>query len=494
MDDITRDTARSYFWNQVAVVLDGATVTLAYFAVGRLSGAERLGEFGWMFSAGGLVVLAAGLGLRESSAILVQRAAGDDALLAGLLRKCLLVRGAAAVCAGSAMAALVLFNGASRALAAAACAWVAAIMLANFIATFDLALFRARPVAAGKSASSIVALSLVVTGAVLGSTAFIFAGLALGAAAGTFFYAIPLRFLRGVRPAAYPFRRLVGLSWTLWVVGFLNYVVNLQGVPAVMKAARVEAETIGFFAAGLAIAVAANRLLIGGFANVILAAFSRADLNGEVELARLHSLYVRASAVLTLPVLLGVAVFADDLARIPLARDSHRAAEVIRILSAAFIGVRLLGGGAHSSGLFATGRHKAALSIRVVFAVVMLSATGLAASTGDIAKVAAAAGAVAVAVVLAEWVYLLAVRGIGLPAAALARLGAACLLAAAPAAVLAAHGGLYWTLAAGFLFAACQFAALWLAAPLAPGEVDLIGGGGLVARFLRLFEAAPRGD
>lgn len=494
MDDLTRDTARSYFWNQLAVVLDGGTITLAYFAVGRLSGAARLGEFGWMLSTAGLVVLASGLGLRESSAILVQRAAHDDALLAGLLRKCLRVRAVGAVCAGLAMGGLLLVNTGSAALAAAACAYVVAILLANFIATFDLALFRARAVAAGKLASSLVALSLVVAGAVWDSTTVIFSGLALGAAAGIIFYVVPLRTLLRAPSERYPFRDLMALSWTLWLASFFNYIVNMQGVQAVMKLARVESQLIGFFTAGLAIAMVANRLLIGGFANVILAAFSRAQAGGQGRLAELYSLYVRVSAVLTLPILFGALVFADELAKLPLKENTHEAALVIRILAGAFIAARLLGGGAHSAALFASGAHVAALVIRAVFAVVMFAATWTAASFGGIAHVAVAAGAVSMAVVAAEGVYLMTRRGITLPFAPLARLALGCGLGAVPAWIVVAQGGLSSTAAGLGLFAVSELAALSLARPLEAGEVDRIGVKGPLAGILRHFEAAAAGD
>ena len=493
MDDLTRDTARSYFWNQLAVILDGATITLAYFAIGRISGVERLGEFGWMLSSAGLVVLAAGLGLRESSVILVQRAAHDEALLAGLLRKCLRVRALAAVCAGLTMAGLLLANTGSAALAGAACAYVVAILLANFIATFDLALFRARAVAAGKLVSSLVALSLVVAGAVWDSTTVMFSGLALGAAAGIIFYAMPLRTLWRTPARHYPFRNLITLSWTLWLASFFNYIVNMQGVQAVMKLARVESQLIGFFTAGLAIAMVANRLLIGGFANVILAAFSRAQAEREGRLAELHSLYVRVSAVLTLPILFGALIFADELAKLPLKENTHEAALVIRILAGAFIVARLFGGGAHSAALFASGAHVAALVTRAVFAVLMFAATWTAASLGGIAHVAVAAGAVSVAVVAVEWVYLTARRGIRLPVAPLGRLALGCGLAAVPAWIVAAQGGGGWTAAGLGLFTISELAALYLARPLEAGEVDQIGVKGPLAGILRHLEAAATG-
>ncbi len=490
LKELTRDTAKSYFWNQLAVVLDGAALMLATVVVGRVSGAERLGEFGQILSVAGLTVMVAGLGLRESAAVLVQRTSGDEPGLAGFLRLCLGVRSAGALAAGLVIAVLVLLDGRSPAVAAAAAAYVAAILVSNFIATFDLALFRARAVAAGKLASAVTALALVAAGAMLDSTAVILSGLAAGAVAGTIFYAWPLRALVQIKARSYPFSSVMALSWTLWLAAIFNYIVNLQGVQAVMWVARVEPASVGHFTAGLAIAMAANRLFVGGFANIILAAFSRADAAGQRgDFAALHSLYVRATAVMTLPVLLGALVFADELAGIFLVEETAPAATVIRILAGFFVAGRLLGGGAHSSGLFATGGHVAALAIRAGFAVVMFVATWMAAYFGGIGHVAVAAGAVSVTVIAVEWLCLAARQSIRLPTGALIRTALMCGAGALVAMIVAAGDSPARTAAGVVTYVVLQAAALRLARPLARGEVASMGVAGMVARVLGSFEA-----
>ena len=76
-----------------------------------------------------------------------------------------------------------------------------------------------------------------------------------------------------------------------------------------------------------------------------------------------------------------------------------------------------------------------------------------------------------------------------MPIVTLLRLALLCGAGAVPAAAAVGDGGVWRTVAGAAAFAVCQLLALWLARPLARGEVERMGGSGAVVRLLRLLEA-----
>lgn len=490
LDTLTRDTTRSYLHNQLAVLLQGGTLTLATVAIGKLAGQEALGRFGWVLSAVGLVSLVGGLGFKEGVAVLAQREREDPEALRGLFFRCLVTRVAAALVAAIAVAAMVVANQGQTAFAAAVSAYVLFVLLGNLFAAFDIALFRTRAVALGRLASAVVGLALTVAGALIGSLALVFAGLAAGAAAAAVIFLLPLaQLLKGARKS-YALRGLFGLSLTLWLIAILNYLVGLNAAPLVLKTAHMGEGQIGIFTAAFMLVFATNRALTGGFANVILAAFSRAGASeGGESLARLHSLYVRVVAILSVPLLLGLVVFARLAVRIPLKGDTAAAAELLVILAAAFVVIRLLGGGAHSAALYATGHHVGDLVIRFAFAAVSVAVTYAAAVSGNLKAAVVAAGAAGAGVIAAEWVYLHVKERIGMPVRELGKIFLGCAAAALPAAAMVRIGTVFATILAIVIFVVGVVLAFGVVKPLQRGEVERIGAKGIVADILTRFES-----
>ena len=495
MDTLTRDTAKSYLWNQVAVTLDGVTLLAAGVLIGRILGAGALGFYGWVMSTLGIVAVAASLGFKEGVAVLAQRLLDDPEGLRGLFRRCLVLRASSALAAALVMAAALLLAGSKGPLVIAAiCLYAAALLVSNLFSAFDVALFKTRSVAAGKMLSSAVTLAFIVVGALKGSLAFAFLGFALGAAAGGVVFFLPLG------PAAYGPRRpypvssLLDLSLSLWLVGIFNYVIAVQGVPLTLRIARLSAADIGLFTGAIMIAVAANAAFMGGFANVTLAAFSLAGARGGRALADIHSLYVRVAAMFGVPILLFVVVFAPLLARIPVKGEAARIAPLVMILSASFLVSRLLGGGAHSTALYATGLHRAGLLIRAGFGGASFAVTLACALVFGIVGAAVAAGSAGVAVVAVEWAFLRSRNAsLSMPWRPLVKLAAACGAIAASSAIVLSRGGVLAAAFAVAVFAVGSFCALAVARPLARGEASLIGATGLLAKVLVLFEARADG-
>jgi O-antigen/teichoic acid export membrane protein len=253
--------------------------------------------------------------------------------------------------------------------------------------------------------------------------------------------------------------------------------------------AGMEAAEIGVFTAAFAIVVPANRLLLGGFANVILAGFSRALAEeGRDGLNRLYSLFIRVSTALTTPLLVGAAVFADYLVRIPIEGDPASAASVLRVLACAFIIIRLCGGGSHIGVFFALGGQRTALAIRSAFALIAVVATFLAAQHGALVA-AVAAGCASAAVVAFEWAWVRRAYRMRLPFATNLRLTLLALFGAVPAAVvLRLTQGVVWTMAAAALFAVGEIVCGFCAGVLEPGEAREIAGGGFAGRAIGLLE------
>ena len=489
MDTLTRDTAKSYLWNQIAVTFDGLTLTLGSILVGRLLGEDALGAFGWVvLSAVGLVTLAAGLGLKEGVTILVQRVEADGAGLKGLFRACLRIRVISALIAAAVAATLFsLLGGIPYAASAVASLYVVFVLISGFLSSFNIALFQTRTVAIGKVLSSLITLALVVAAGLSKSLTLVFAGFAAGSLAGIAVFFVPLARLASGPARIYPFRKLLDLSLSFWLLGFFNYILAAQTVPFILKLAA--SAQIGVFTAAFTVAAVANRAFMGGFANVSLAAFGRAAESGGEAFARMHSLYVRATAMLGVPILLGAMVFSPLLARIPLKSENPAVVSLIIILAGAFLLNRLLGGGAHSNALYASGLHRPALALRAAFAALSFAAVYLAAVTGGTPAAAAAAGASGVAVVAAEYAYLRYSRGTKMPWRPLTRLALACGAVALVAAVILSQGGVFAAVFAVVVFVVGSFCALAVAHPLERGETALMGVTGRLAKAMLLFEA-----
>jgi O-antigen/teichoic acid export membrane protein len=489
LDTLTRDTARSYLWNSVAVALDGASLLVVSALVGRLAGRDALGILGWVISAAGLLTLAAGLGFKEGVAVLAQRASGDQAALRGLFARFLKLRLAAAVLAAGAMVLLAAKDLSPWVLAGAA-AYVFALLVSTLFSSFNIALFQARAVAAGRLASAVVGIVLAGAAALRGSLAGVFWGLAGGSLAAGVVFFLPLRSLARGERRSDVLKPSLELPLTMWLAGIATFLIGSHAAPAIMrKLAFVDNAEIAVFNVGLGVALISNRAFMGGFASVVLAAFSRADAESPDSLARLHSLYVRASAVMSLPLLFAAAAFAPVLCRIWLKGDVTAAAAVTRILAAWLIADRLFGGGAHSTALYSAGLHRVALLVRAVFAVASVAAVWAAAVAGGARGAAFASGGVGFAVVACEWLVLRRSKGIGLPWPTLSALAAGCAAAALPAWVLVERGTTASAIVAAAVFVAITVVALLLVRPLRSGEAASIAGRGPARRFLLLLEA-----
>lgn len=492
MDTLTRDTAKSYLWNSVAVALDGLSLLVVSALVGRLAGRDALGVFGWVMSAAGLVTLVAGLGFKEGVAVLAQRASGDDAALRGLFARYVALRFAAAILAAVAMA-VVAAGDVSSSVVAGASAYVFALLVTTLLASFNIALFQTRAVAAGRLVSAVVTILAAGAAAIEGSLAGVFWGLALGALAGGVVFFLPLRFLARGERRMDGLRPMLELPIAMWLVGIATFLISSQAAPVVMKKLAGLGDTeIGVFNVGLGVALISNRAFMGGFASVILAAFSRAAGEGADSLARLHSLYIRVSAVMGLPLLFGAAAFAPVLCRIWLRGDVSVAAAVVRILAAWLIAGRLVGGGAHSTALYSIGLHGVGLAVRAAFALVAVAAVWAASVAGGAIGAACASGAAGFAVVAAEWLILRRRKGIGMPWHALCSLAAGCAIPAIPAWLLVERGTTASIATAAAVFVAVTPVALLVVRPLQSGEAASITGSGPVKRFLRLLEARAR--
>ncbi len=490
MDDLTRDTARSYFWNQAAVILDAVGALALSVIVARMAGANAFGVFAWVGGAVGLATLAGALGLKESAAVIVQRFHSNVPALRSLFARYFTLRMASAVVAAAALA-----TGLSRAggwsLALAAGAYAAAILVSALLSAFDIALFRTRAVAVGRIVSLGVSLPLGVLGASLGSMPLVFAALASGAVAASVVYFWPLRHLAFGPATKTRIQGLFELPMILWFVGFFNYLIGAFAAPTLIKVAGLGDGTIAAFTAGVYVALWAQRMVVGGFANVILAAFSRAAMEGQGALARIHSLYVRATAALTMPLIAGSVVFAPVLARIWLKGDTADAVAVARIVGVLLLASRIAGGGAHSTALYSSGLHRQGLAIRAVFAALALVLIPIAAMQWGVKAAAAACGGVGLAVVAVEWLILRSHREVGMPWASLVRLSAACVAAAAAAACVLGESTVSVVLAA-VIYIAVAFLALRVARPLEAGEAASIAREGPLRALLAFFERPSR--
>lgn len=484
MDTLTRDTARSYIWNQLAFVLDGLTLTLASVCVGRLAGRDALGTFSWVLSMAGLVALVAALGFKEGIAVLVQKVE-DDAALRGLFRRLLTIRLWAAVVT-VVVTAVLLWHRASPPIALGVAAYVGAVLVAGLLSAFNVALFQTRAVAFGKIASCIVSVGIVAAGAAVGSVALAFVGLSIGTIVGGALFFLPLRRIAFGPASPCRLSHALQLPLTLAIVAVSNYLIGSQAASFLLKYARIADGEIAVFSVGVTVAFVSNRALMGGFTSVILAAFSRAA--DAEHLARLHSLYVRATTILSMPMLLASVVFAPLIARIWLKGDIGDSAFIINVLVAWSIAARLMGGGAHSAALYSSGLQNIGLVVRAFFGALSVVAVYFAAAHMGIRTAASAAGAVGFLVIAVEWIVVYRMRAIGMPWTALARLTLYSLAASVPAWLLTLPGRPALTILAVPIFALGAIAALILAKPLSAGEASDIAGHGLLSKVLVRLE------
>ncbi len=488
MDDLTRDTARSYLWNQAAVILGASCAFVLTIIVARVAGSVAFGTFGWVSSAVGLAALAGALGLKESAAVLVQRFRSHTPVLRSLFARYFALRIASALVVGTALVALLSRTG-DRPLALAAGAYAVVLLFATLLSAFDIALFRTRAVAVGRVVSLAIILPLGTAAAAARSMPLVFASLAAGTLAESVVYFWPLRSLVLGPTEKTRLAGLFELPMVLWIIGFFNYLIAALAAPTLLKVAGVADARIASFTAGVYIAFWAQRMVVGGFANVILAAFSRAAMEGRGSLSKIHSLYVRVTGALTLPLITGSIVFAPILARIWLKSNTGDAVAVARILGAFLLATRLAGGGAHSTALYSTGLHRQGLVIRGAFAGLAVVFVPLAAWRAGTAGAAVVCGAIGLAVVVVEGLVLYAHRKVTLPWRELAGLAASCALPAAAASALLYRQSFVFVVLAVIVYVAISTMCLHLARPLKAGEADSIGGGSPVRALLAFFEA-----
>ncbi|MHC4711722.1 MAG: lipopolysaccharide biosynthesis protein [Planctomycetota bacterium] len=492
MDDLTRDTARNYLWNQAAVILGASCAFVLSVIVARVAGRVAFGTFGWVSSAVGLAALAGALGLKESAAVLVQRFHSNAPALRSLFARYFALRITSALVVGTALTAL-LFRTAGWSLALAAGAYALVLPVATLLSAFDIALFRTWAVTAGGIVALVIILPLGAAAAAAGSMPLVFASLAAGTLAASVVYLWPLRSLVLGPTAKTRLTGLFELPMVLWLIGFFNFLISALAALTLLKIAALPDREIASFTAGVYTAYWAQRMVVGGFANVILAAFSRAAMEGQGALSRIHSLYVRATGALTLPLIAGSIVFAPVLARIWLEGNTADAVAVARILGAFLLATRLAGGGAHSTALYSTGFHRQGLVIRGAFAGLAAVFVPLAGWRAGITGAAAVCGAIGLAVVVVEGLVLYAHRKVTLPWGELARLAASCALPAAAAAALLSRRSVTFVVLAVMVYIAVSILCLRLARPLKAGEADSIGGRSHFRALLAFFEApGPR--
>ena len=496
MNTLARDTAHGYFWNQLAVTLDGLTLLLSSIIVGRMLGAESLGLFGWILSAVGLLTITAGLGIKEAVNILLPPLSSDPSSSAGLFRLCLLVRSASAVLAGIVLTALLLFlKGNLTSTACAVSLYLVFSLTAGLLSAFNIALFQTRILALGRLLSSLLTLLLIALASASRSMPLVFASLALGSLSASAVFFLPLsRFTRGPS-TPFPPRRLLSLGLALWLISILNYLLAAQAAPLILRFVRLSPSDIGLFTAAFVIAASANRALMSGFSNVTLASFSKAwSEAGDESLSPIYSLYIRVAAALGVPVLLGVIVFSPLLVRLPLKAGSPDASLACVVLASFFLVGRLFGGGAHSTALYASGLHLPGLAIRSAFAFLCVVSTALAALKYGILGASFASGASGAAVILAELFFLRRRRNLPMPWSSLIRLSSLCGAVALVSRLILSLGGLFSLLFSSLVFLCGSLLALSIARPLSHGETALLSLPPRLASLALIFERRRRDE
>jgi len=171
----------------------------------------------------------------------------------------------------------------------------------------------------------------------------------------------------------FPLGRLYRFGMFLWLMDFINYFLGRQADILLMGIFSVPTFEIGYYNIAFTLTMTLSTLLLGGFEGVSLSALAEIDAkHGKGSLGQAWSVIIKATNLLSLPVLIFAICFAREIVS-ALYSDAYLPTVVLFQVFALFaLVIRLLGGGVHTTVLCATDREKLAFYLRLAGGILNL--------------------------------------------------------------------------------------------------------------------------
>ena len=155
-------------------------------------------------------------------------------------------------------------------------------------------------------------------------------------------------------------------SITLWVTEFVNLIINKQIDIILLGVFLISASNIGYYNIAFTLTITLSTLLLGGLEGISLSSLSEiAAKRDKRSLEKGWRILIKISVFLSVPILIFAIYFSKPLIQ-SLYSDVYLSAAILFQVFAIFGFMnRLLGGGAHITVLYAIGKERLALWLRI---------------------------------------------------------------------------------------------------------------------------------
>lgn len=280
-------------------------------------------------------------------------------------------------------------------------------------------------------------------------------------------YVRPALGVRRVGPEARrDVRGLWRFSLTVWAIGLLSQALGKQTDLIMMQFFRVDPDEIGFYNIAVTLGMTANVIFLMGIGNVALAGLSSLYTRAPERLGRGWSALCAVCPLISVPMLLFVGVFAEDVIRVLYGGDYRDAALLLQLFVAFAVVAQLLGGGAHQTALTAMEKPRRTLRARTVTGILNLAVNAVLIPFFGARGAVVGTGVCGVLTILYEYLLLKRELHARLPWGSYLRAAVCFVPGLAPAWFLAPQLGILGVLAAGLVYLACYAALIVVLRPV----------------------------
>ena len=380
--DIIQRSARGFFWNQIGKIL-GFVLGFGFsIVVARGLGPERYGVYAIIMSFCGLAILFSSFGLENTMNTYVPKLYGEDnkGKLAYFLKKFLLVRLLLVAIIGGIMylfspqLSLLMKNLTLSKYIRLAMLYIVFSSISSFFMSVAMGQLKTKLISVIKVGMMILNITFVYILLKMdcGVTAIIWI-LAFTSLFSLLGYLFNLRKDMFYKSTAFDTRRMYKFSGTSWLTNCADYALGKQTDILLMGYFLIKATEIGYYNIAFGLTTLVKTLFIAGLAGVTLASFSEiAAKRDRKTLGQAWKLNIEVSVLLDIPILMFCIYYAKPII-IGFYSDAYLPS-VILFRTFAFFSIigRSLGGGAHTTVLYAIGKERLNFYLRLICGILNL--------------------------------------------------------------------------------------------------------------------------
>jgi O-antigen/teichoic acid export membrane protein len=373
-------TSKGFFWNQISKISDFGLIFLFSVVVARGLGSEQYGIYSIVISVCTAFLLFCSLGFNEAANNFIPKFLEENKKTAYLLKKLIWIRSLITFilslvlyfCSG--VIANVINNPRSSEYLKLAILYVIFESLSTLLMYIFIGQLRTKLIFQVKFLARLlnVSLAYVFLRQGFGITGLIYM-LSCTSFLSMMVYLFRLKANIFQSSEKFDLRPIYKFSKTLWLTGFINFVLNKQIDILLLSFFLIRTNEIGYYNIAFTLSVALSTLLLGGLEGITLSSLSEIEAKHDRKALELGwRIIIKIAVFLSVPITVFAIYFAKPIIAFFYSEAYLPAAILFQVFASYGLINRLLGGGTHVTVLYAVGRERLAFWLRLSAALLNL--------------------------------------------------------------------------------------------------------------------------